>query len=71
MNTSNVNVTSNVFPTRTVCDDPAFRRKIRGRAALKKLAKLAIYGVIDERQEKAILLERNLVDRAQLEAVLG
>ena len=70
MNTtpSNVTVVSNVYPTHQVCDDAAFRPRLRGRSALKRLARLKLYGLNDERHEKAILLERNLVDKAQLEA---
>lgn len=66
---SNVRVVSNVYPAPNgVCNDPAFCHQIKGRAALKKLADFTCFGLNDDRDMKALLLERGLVTPTQIEA---
>ena len=80
--TANVRIRSNVFPVTTVrefvlperpisyggvCDDSQFRTKIRGKAALKKLAEAKHGATIHERSLRDYLLERNLVEKWQVE----
>ena len=81
--TSNVRVVSNVYPVSTVraldlpgvppslhgvCDDPKFRRRIRGKAALKKLGEYKCGLTIDERDLLERLLDNNLVQPWQVAA---
>jgi hypothetical protein len=79
---ANVRIRSNVFPVTTirevvlpgrptsyggVCDDSRFRRQIRGKAALKKLAESKHGATIYERSLRDHLLEANLVEKWQVE----
>ncbi len=79
---STVRVVSNVYPVKTVTtdqlpglpertsgvvQDPEFRRQIWCKRALRKLSNFNAGGVVDDRKCREILLERALVDQAQLE----
>ena len=82
----NINVVSNIYPTKTVTtvqlpglpesvtgavDDLAFRRKIRCRKALVALSELTHGAVIDDRRRIRILLDNNLVSEDQIKAYWG
>jgi hypothetical protein len=78
---SNVRVVSNVYPVARVrklavpgwtgyagvCDDPLFRRQIRGKDALKKLAQEKVGMSIYERDVRQNLLDARLVAEWQIE----
>jgi hypothetical protein len=79
---SNIRVVSNVYPVKTVqtrrlrgfpdCregvyDDPGFRKQIRGKAALKKLAKETCGTTILESDDRQNLVDRHLVADWQIE----
>jgi len=78
---SNVRLVSNVYPVTTVqtlslpglppsiggvCDDRDFLRQIRGKAALKKLARVKGSSIY-EREERQNLLDTGLVAKWQIE----
>ena len=78
--TSNVRAVSNVFPVQEkfirvsnftggrsgVCDDPVFRRQVRGKAALKKLAEEKCGASIYEADLLEKLRESELVEEWQI-----
>ena len=79
---SNVRVVSNIYPVTTVtthqvpdCSertsgvvkDPEFRRQVWCKSSLRKLSDLLAGTVIDDRHRREMLIERQLVERAQID----
>lgn len=67
---SNVRVVSNVYPVTTargVSDDPVFWKKVRGRAALRKLADLLFATEIDSRFLRQKFLDTGKVEKWQID----
>lgn len=80
---SNVRVVSNIYPVTTVrqsnlpglplsrfgvCDDPQFRRRVRGKAALKSLAEYKLGLDVNERGLLERFQDANLITSWQVEA---
>ncbi len=82
MTVTNIRVVSNVFPVKTVelrsvpgfrdsldgvFRDPDFRKRIRGKAALKKLAKELCGATNSESDDRQNLIDARLVTKSQIE----
>jgi hypothetical protein len=80
---SNVRVFSNIYPVKTVTtvrlpgrpeytsgviEDAKFRGQIWCKSALRKLSDFKAGGVVDDRCRREILIDRQLVDAAQIDA---